>query len=129
MKPYADALYAKGANVYGYYFDYVLPQAAKKGFGASHSDEIAYVFGNLAKTASSAQKALSKNMQAHWVNFIKYGDPNGPEDAESTWGKYNPNDFKVMIFRQNPVFATHPLKDEVGFMENIMFGPKAALWR
>ncbi|MDR2870720.1 MAG: carboxylesterase family protein, partial [Deferribacteraceae bacterium] len=123
MKPYADALAAKGANVYGYYFDYVSAEDRRMGMGALHADEIAYAFNNLPRDATTEQRRVAAEMHSRWVNFIKNSDPNkGDTPSGITWGKYDPNAFKVMSFRNKPTFETHPLKKDVEFMEDIMFG-------
>lgn len=124
MKPYADALYAAGMDVYGYYYNYATPELIASDMGARHGSEIAYAFGNLPPDASDEQKKVSEEMFARWVNFIKSGDPNmGGSPSGITWETYDPQSFKVMIFDKEPVFAENPVRDDVAFMEDIMFGP------
>jgi para-nitrobenzyl esterase len=63
-----------------YYFTHVPPHADVplfKGAGATHADEMAYVFGHLPANAGPADKALSDVIQGYWTNFAKAGDPNG----------------------------------------------------
>ncbi|HEY2480623.1 MAG TPA: carboxylesterase family protein [Caulobacteraceae bacterium] len=52
-------------------------------WGAAHAAEIPYVFGTFEAqpfmaAAGAADRALSDQMQAYWVNFARTGDPNGP---------------------------------------------------
>jgi carboxylesterase type B len=125
MKPYADALHAMGANVYGYYFDYV-PESKGADFGAAHADEIKYAFNTLPQDATAEQGQVAAEMHARWANFIKYNDPNGGDTPSGlAWEQYSPADFKFMNFREQPTFETHPLKADVEFMENIIFGPES----
>jgi para-nitrobenzyl esterase len=64
---------------YVYYFDHRAPGS---GNGASHGDEIAYVFRNLNAPGRAAPRpedvAISELMASYWVNFASTGDPNGP---------------------------------------------------
>lgn len=51
--------------------------------GAVHAAEIEYALGNLDQHAiyqwSAEDYEVSRVMQAYWVNFVKQGDPNGPQ--------------------------------------------------
>lgn len=75
-------------KAYLYYFDRRSPQEPH---GPVHTDEIPYVFGNVAKTQTTSSRGrgfgspegpgavtLSQQIQSYWVNFAKSGDPNGP---------------------------------------------------
>jgi para-nitrobenzyl esterase len=59
--------------------------------GAGHSAEIQYAMGNLdldkRYTWEPADYAVSKTMQAFFVNFIKTGNPNGA--GLPTWPAYS----------------------------------------
>ena len=49
--------------------------------GAFHAGEILYVFDNLHAfpwLISDADRALADLASSYWVNFVKTGDPNGP---------------------------------------------------
>jgi para-nitrobenzyl esterase len=62
---------------YVYYFDHRTPLTPD---GATHGAEMQYVFGNFDPRQgppSAADIALSEKMMAYWVNFAKYGNPNG----------------------------------------------------
>jgi para-nitrobenzyl esterase len=74
---------AKGkGSAYVYYFDHRTPQRPN---GASHADEMQYVFRNLGSgfagvsdgTARPEETAMSDLVSAYWTNFAKTGDPNG----------------------------------------------------
>ena len=54
--------------------------------GSCHGGELPYAFGNLDRHAwlyDDGDRALSEVMQEYWVNFVKYGDPNG--DGLPAW--------------------------------------------
>ncbi len=68
-------------KAFAYYFTHVPPHSDApffKGAGATHGDEMAYVFGHLPANAGPADHALSDVVQGYWTNFAKTGDPNGP---------------------------------------------------
>ena len=79
-----------GQPVYRYFFTRVrppLPGTMVNGvpviqFGATHSSEIEYALGNLGFNKvyawEPADHQVSEMMQAYWANFVKTGDPNGP---------------------------------------------------
>jgi para-nitrobenzyl esterase len=46
--------------------------------GAYHSAELRYVFGNLGRSASAADAALSSELVARWTHFARTGEPNPP---------------------------------------------------
>jgi para-nitrobenzyl esterase len=65
-----------------YYFSHRPPYPSApqfKDWGAAHTGEIAYVFGNFSATMppSEADRAVSDVVSSYWVNFAKSGDPNG----------------------------------------------------
>ncbi len=123
MKTYGDALANNGNQVYAYYFSYVSPANAENGMGAHHGSEIAYAFGNLPPDATPEQRALSDELHARWVNFIKTGDPNNGElPTEIEWPQYDPLSANVLIFDQKVTSGEMPLKADIEFMEGIMFG-------
>jgi para-nitrobenzyl esterase len=74
-----------GKPVYRYYYTHPRP-ATKAGApaapGAVHSAEIEYALGNLDGNQVYAwtedDRAVSRRMQAYFVNFIKTGNPNSP---------------------------------------------------
>jgi para-nitrobenzyl esterase len=86
------------APVFRYRFDRGSPGDAKhpEDFGAFHSDEIEYVFGNLDSRPGAVWKPedykLSKLMQTYWTNFARSSDPNSAGSAQASvpvWPKYD----------------------------------------
>jgi len=56
-------------------------KAGVPSFGAYHSAEIIYVFGQLDSEAhawAGEHRDLSALMRKYWANFARRGDPNGP---------------------------------------------------
>jgi para-nitrobenzyl esterase len=57
-------------------------QRDSRSAGAFHAGEILYVFDNLHAfpwLISDADRALAQIASSYWVNFVKSGDPNGPD--------------------------------------------------
>jgi len=96
-----------GLPVYYYVFGRVLPTLPGQSYkgiprnqiGALHGDEVPYVFGNLDLVASNAldgaprkgrweavDYSLSRTMLGYWVNFVKTGNPDGPDLPK--WPRY-----------------------------------------
>jgi para-nitrobenzyl esterase len=73
-----------GAPVYRYYFQLLPPPGDPNNppaYGAFHTDDIEYVFGNLNARKSAEWRPedykLSDLIQTYWTNFAKTGNPNG----------------------------------------------------
>lgn len=92
-----------------YYYDRVrpLPKVKRKSQGklargAVHSAEIEYALGNLtvhnAYQWQTEDHQISTLMQKYFANFIKFGDPNGPELP--IWPDFSTN--KQMIIGEKP---------------------------
>ena len=68
-------LSGQGKPVYEYYFT-----KQNRSLGDWHSGEMIYAYGKLENAPhnyNAEDRALSAVMQQYWVNFAKYGDPNG----------------------------------------------------
>jgi para-nitrobenzyl esterase len=72
--------------------------------GSGHGQELAYVFGNLGINGraqpTDADRALSDQMQAYWVNFVKTLDPNGPGLPQ--WPSFTADRPQMMRFGVDP---------------------------
>jgi para-nitrobenzyl esterase len=87
----------KGA-AYVYYFDHRTPQSPN---GASHADEIPYVFRNLGNggfVQSSTRPedvAMSELVSTYFTNFARSGDPNG--SGLPRWPAFTDQNQQVMV--------------------------------
>lgn len=95
----------KGGKAYAYEFARPLPDdGSRKNVlkGAFHSSDLWYVFKSLKNCWRPWTKGdwdLSEYMQTCWVNFAKYGDPNGPDGGE--WTPYTSDKPEFMLFKLN----------------------------
>ena len=83
--------------VYIYYFDRAVPWPAHPAFGAFHSGELPYTFGNLKifdRPWTPVDRTISKMMMTYWKDFASSG---GPNDATvPTWAPVDASDQVVM---------------------------------
>jgi para-nitrobenzyl esterase len=64
---------------------------------------------------TEGDEAVSKAMHAYWVNFIKYGDPNG--DGLDPWPEYRDGDRTVMKFKDGTSLIETPHKPQLLLLE------------
>ena len=78
-RQFAAAQAKKGKKAYVYYFTRVPldGQGNPQRNGASHTTELAYVFGIPGANWNDTDRKLSETMMSYWVNFATKGDPNG----------------------------------------------------
>ncbi|MEA1672056.1 carboxylesterase/lipase family protein [Nitrospirillum sp. BR 11163] len=72
---------ASGQSVYAYMYDHPYPASGGQDFGAFHTAEVPYVMGALGKGGrvfTDRDRAVSNALQAHWLAFMKKGDPSIP---------------------------------------------------
>lgn len=77
--------------VYTYYFDRATPWPEHPEFGAFHTSEVPYVFGNLALADhpyTAVDQQVSRRVSSYWINFATTGDPNGA--GLPRWPAYAP---------------------------------------
>jgi para-nitrobenzyl esterase len=100
---WAQARAGQGARVYAYRFDHAAPTADGKSWGAFHTGEVPYVFGNLDRARrpyAAADEAVSHEMQGYWLNFMRTGNPNGA--GLKHWAQATPSGTSVMALGDRP---------------------------
>ena len=97
MRTFAEMQAKAGRKAYVYYFTRVTP--GQEARGASHTSELAYMFGNPpAQGWTDVDRQLSDQMMNYWVNFAATGDPNGKNLPSWQAYDYKKNDAKAMVF-------------------------------
>lgn len=103
------------APVYMYRFEYssfLLNLSGKRSF---HGLEIPFVFGNtdgkigriLSLISTKKNTAtLTQSMQTAWLNFARYGTPNGT--GEEVWKPFNTNERATMVFDKKTRLVLDP---------------------
>jgi para-nitrobenzyl esterase len=77
--------------VFTYLFTHPQPGPTQGQYGAFHSSELPYVFGNLSESDrpwTTADRKIAKVLSSYWVNFVTSGDPNGEGLPE--WPTFSP---------------------------------------
>ncbi|MBS1805232.1 MAG: carboxylesterase family protein [Acidobacteria bacterium] len=96
--------------VYIYYFDRAVPWPAHPEFGAFHSGELPYTFGNLAifdRPWEPVDRKIAKMMMTYWKDFATSG---GPNDAlVPTWDPVDPS--KPILMRLGADSGPIPVAD------------------
>lgn len=83
--------------VYTYFWTHAQPGPSHDRRGAFHGSEIPYVFDSLDAVKlpwSAADRQIADAMSSYWANYIKTGNPNGPNLAP--WPAYDPKVPQVM---------------------------------
>ncbi|MBQ3883170.1 MAG: carboxylesterase family protein [Bacteroidales bacterium] len=93
-----------GKPAYAYQFARPLPDdGSQKDYvlkGAFHSSDLWFVFKSLKHCWRPWTKGdwdLAEKEITYWSNFVKYGNPNGPEGGE--WSPFTETNQKFMIFK------------------------------
>ena len=126
MRTWARAVEAAGSDAWLYFFSqappvfriYVPERAAIEmpdgpdGYGAYHSGDLAYAFGNTALVGigwTEWDHELAHAMTDYWVNFARTGDPNG--DGLATWPRYEAETDEWLEFGSD-IKATREMRKE-----------------
>ncbi|MBB3188480.1 carboxylesterase/lipase family protein [Microbacter margulisiae] len=100
------------SKVYYYFFDQHpdYPKGSPKyGDGSPHAQDVVYVFQHIDPSNTQTTKSdleISKAMGTYWINFTKYGNPNGKGVPE--WPAFTNSNPKVMYFGPTPHIGPVP---------------------
>ncbi len=76
IRQWATASATAQVPTWFYHFSHTPSTEVGQRLGAFHSAELPYVFGTVMADQDD-DKAVQATMMAYWVNFIRYGNPNG----------------------------------------------------
>jgi para-nitrobenzyl esterase len=107
-----------GAPAWTYYFSYVpAAEKARKAFGAAHTDEVRFVFGQPRARFAPEDLKLSDAMNAYWTSFIKTGDPDSAGGPK--WPRWNnDSEGQIEFGADGPQPREHLLKAERDLVES-----------
>lgn len=101
-----------GQPTWLYYFSYVPPtQAAKKPYGAAHTDEIRFVFGAPKASFAPEDLPLSQAMNGFWAAFAKTGNPG------LAWPAFQPGETSVEFGNDGVQVRREHLKTRLDVVE------------
>jgi para-nitrobenzyl esterase len=126
----AREMSAAGQPAWLYRFDYVAQSQRAKVASAPHAGELGFLFDQLkaryGKAANAKDQAVAKTFHTYFLNFAKFGDPNGPGLPE--WPRFDPSKFDLMLIdgsgeaRMRP----DPLSARIALVERAMDARAAA---
>lgn len=117
-------LHAKNGNpTWTYYFSYVpAAEKARKPFGAGHTDEVRFVFGQPRARFAPEDLPLSNAMNAYWTAFAKTGSPDSA--GGPAWPKFDAaNEGQIEFGADGPQPRQHFLKARRDFVEAAVKAP------
>ena len=103
-----------GHKSYLYYFRRTPP--GEPNYGSFHSAEFAYALHTLHKwdrPFTEIDRRLEETMSSYWINFIKTGDPNGPNLPQ--WPAYDNNNPQVIELGDDVKAIPLPHKEQLEF--------------
>jgi para-nitrobenzyl esterase len=108
---------AHGQPTWLYYFSYVpAAEKARKPFGAAHTDEVRFVFGQPRAKFAPDDLPLSDAMNAYWTAFAKTGSPDSAGGA--AWPKFDAaNEGQIEFGDGGPQVRQHFLKPWRDYVE------------
>ena len=85
------------APAFLYHFTRIPPGPTADKYRAYHAAEIQYVFANLrpGRPWEDADRKLADAMSSYWANFVRNGDPNGPDVPH--WPSHRSDGSPVMV--------------------------------
>jgi len=107
----------------GYQYEFSRTVHGQEALGAPHASEIPFVFGTLSvwqkmRNYNESDQKYAPQMQQHWTNFAKTGDPNGGSLVK--WPRFDPTRRAYLDFTDAGPVAKEGLRREICdlFMEN-----------
>lgn len=119
---------SKHAQVYMYRFEWSSSILNTLGLRSFHGLEIPFIFGSEESSLGKYLKIIStkklrtrltSQMQSAWINFARYGNPNGT--AEGEWEPYNQETRATMIFDRKSKVVNDPEKEKRQVWEGINY--------
>jgi para-nitrobenzyl esterase len=106
-----------GAPAWTYYFSYVpASEKRQKPFGAGHTDEVRFVFGEPRSSFAAEDLKISNAMNAYWASFIKTGDPDSAGGPR--WPRWtNQKEGQIEFGAGGPQVREHFLKSWRDYVE------------
>ena len=138
MRTWARAVESSGSDAYLYFFSqappvfriYVPERAAIEmpdgpdGYGAYHSGDLAYAFGNTGLVGinwTEWDHEISRAMSQYWVNFARTGNPNG--DGLATWPRYEAAADEWLEFGSDVKTAREVRKEKLDLFDRVNARP------
>jgi para-nitrobenzyl esterase len=114
---------AHGQPTWLYYFSYVpAAEKARKPYGAAHTDEVRFVFGQPRAHFAPEDLKLSDAMNAYWASYAKTGSPDSA--GGPAWPKFDAaNESQIEFGADGPQVRQHFLKPWRDFVEATVKGP------
>ena len=112
-----------GSVTYRYLFDYV-GETAEPPEEGEEGQEIRFVFGTLGVRAgpySEKDRKVSDTMRTYWINFARYGDPNG--SGLPAWRPQTERDDLLMISNSGVTCGPDPMKERLDLIEHLTSRP------
>lgn len=109
------------APVYMYRFQWTTPALNMVGLRCFHGLDVPFVFGTVDNgsgkflkliSAKKTRTRLISEMQTAWINFAKYGDPNGKGGGNLNWKPYTTTDRNTMLFDKHSQLVADPSATE-----------------
>lgn len=117
------------APVYMYRFDWSSASLNMIGLRSFHGLEIPFVFGAIDEGRGKLLKIIAtkktrtrmiSQMQGAWVNFAKYGNPNG-KGSDLNWKPYTLAERQTMIFNKKTKQVADPMGKERAAWEGVVY--------
>lgn len=114
----------ENGKVYVYRFTRKVPATGEYvKYGAFHTGEVPYAYDNLQfvdRPWEPVDRELARIMSSYWVNFIRTGNPNGPELPN--WPAYTTSEKQIMVLGTDPQAKILPDGAALDFLHEQMSG-------